>query len=477
MLINRAYKTELNPNNKQRSIFNRYAGAARYVYNWALALRIAEYEKKKADKDYKLSVSKYDLQKRMTQYKKLPENMWLKEIPIGVREGAIESLDRAYQNFFRHVKEGKEKAGFPKFKNRQSRKSFRFRLSIKVYNRMIRLPIIGKICLKENGYLPSHEDVKICFATVSEEARRWYVSVTVETEIPNPIPANGEAIGVDVGIKSLAVCSDGTVYENPKRFEKMRKKLKRLQKKQSRQRSRCPGCFSSSIRFKKGGWCECCKCENKYRIGEPSKNFLKTKAKIAKIQKSISDARKNNQHETTTSIIRKEASVIVLEDLNVKGMISAGGNRKRGLNRNMADAGMGEIHRQLKYKAEWNGNEILEAPKFFPSSKTCNRCGFVKMDLELKDRKWQCESCGSVNDRDFNASLNLRDLAIKSTDMSSESKAYGESVSPDGLCRKSGSSRGSRKPVSRNLESESGRGISNDADYLKIPCTAPVVTR
>jgi|GEM_PF-429441 len=472
MLIHRAYKTELDPSNEQRGIFERYAGTARYVYNRALAQRIEEYEKKKADKKHKMTTF-FAQSRELTEAKK-DGLAWMFEVSRSVQEESLRDLDKAYQNFFRRVKNG-ERPGFPRFKSRhRSRKKFKLKGSIKAEAKRIKLPTIGWIRLKEKLYIPL-KGVKILSATVSENAGRWFVSVAVETEIPDPVQGNGEVIGVDVGIKSLAVCSDGTVYENPKQLEKMRKKLKRLQCKQARQRSRCPECNSPSIKFKKGGWCECCKCGNKYRIGEPSNRSLKTKDKIMKLHKRIADARSSIQHQATTDIIKKDASVIVIEDLNVKGMMSAGGRRKRGLNRNLADAAMGEIHRQLKYKAEWNGIDILEAPRFFPSSKTCNACGFVNDVLTLQERNWTCESCGSVNERDFNASLNLRDLADKSTGMSPESKARGESISPDCSFKKSGNSRRNEKPVSRKSRSKTGRGISNDAAHTKSSCTVPEV--
>lgn len=147
---------------------------------------------------------------------------------------------------------------------------------------------------------------------------------------------------------------------------------------------------------------------------------MKTLDKIARAHREIGETRKTLTHQATTAVIQKRPGAIVIEDLNVKGMSAKGGAHKRGLNRNLADANLGEIHRQLTYKAEWNGIDIIEAPRYFPSSKTCHECGAVNKDLTLNDRTWTCGVCGAVLDRDLNAALNLRDLALdKNTDMSS----------------------------------------------------------
>lgn len=364
----RAYKTELKPNNKQRTQLVRYCGVARFVYNWALADRIARYEKE-------LNTNTYEQKKRFNALKDA-EFPWIREVAYVVEESAFTNLDVAYKNFFRRVKSGTEKAGFPKFKSKKyGLGSFKLRGNIHVKYNTVQLPRLGVIRLKEDNYLPA-SGVKILSATISEKARHWFISLQVE-EQDKPVEVTGSGvIGVDVGIKALATCSNGKIFDNPKSLNRYEKRLTHIQRELSRR--------------KKG-----------------SKNRAKTKQKIAKLHYRIANIRRYSLHEISNYLtVKAKPEVVVLEDLNVIGML-----KNRHLSKAIADASFAELRRQLEYKCSWYGVGLVVADRFYPSSKTCSECGAKKPLLKLSERTFVCESCGAVIDRDFNASLNLQRLA------------------------------------------------------------------
>ncbi len=349
-------------------------------------------------------------------------------------QNALRDLETAYTNFFRRVRENKtgkkqRNLGFPRFKSkRKGRGSFRLDKPIRVFEDRIQLPKLGTIRLKEHSYIPT-SGVKILSATVSERAGRWYVSVLVEEPVPQVIPATGKPIGVDLGISSLAVCSDGRPpIKNPKALRANLKRLKRHQ----RHLSRCT----------KG-----------------SKNREKALHQVARLHARIANIREDALHQATSSIVHAPLSpseraslkthlasllplpktkaeqkraqkqvkklihqtsevnaplrpqVIVLEDLNVEGM-----KRNRKLARAVSDVGMREFRRQVEYKRLWNGEVLLYADRFFPSSKTCHGCGWKWEEMELSDRIFLCQNSECCmyqvpRDRDTNASENLAELA------------------------------------------------------------------
>jgi len=365
MIIQRAYKTKLRVNNAQRATLNRCAGAARYVYNWALADRIARYEAGNP-------TNYYEQKKR---FNALKDDLcpWIREVPYTVTESAFRNLDAAYKNFFRRVKQGAEKPGFPKFKARgRSVAAFTVR-GVAITGDAIRLPALGWLSLAERGYLPVGT-FRTEAVTISERAGDWFVSIQVEEEIPDRDGHQG-AIGVDLGIKSLAVCSDGTAFDNPRTLAKYEKRLARLQRELSRR--------------EKG-----------------SNNRAKTKAKIAKLHAKIANTRAHTQHDISRHVTANALpEVVVIEDLNVKGMV-----QNHSLAKALSDAGMGELARQIEYKAHWNGVEVVKANRWYPSSKTCSRCGCIKDNLTLADRVFRCDDCGFEIDRDLNAAINLAAL-------------------------------------------------------------------
>jgi len=374
MKINRAYKTELNPNNQQRGAFMQHSGAARFVYNWALADRIERYEAGNPTNLYE--------QKRRFNALKNEQFPWICQTAYCTTEQAFRNLDTAYQNFFRRVKKGAEKPGFPRFRSRkQGIGSFTMRGSIHIECNRIKLPSardglqIGWVRLKERGYLPTN-GVKVLSVNISEKAGRWFASVQAEVDIPDPEAGTGEPVGVDFGIKVLAFCSDGMEFERIKPLVKTtERKLKRLQREFARR--------------KRG-----------------SKNREKTKRKIARCHAKIANIRKHALHNVSYHVTAKtKPSTVVVEDLNVAGML-----KNHCLAKAISDASFGELRRQIEYKGQWYGVDIVTAGRFYPSSKTCSGCGSVKPLLKLSDRTFVCEKCGMVIDRDLNAARNLASL-------------------------------------------------------------------
>lgn len=383
----RAYKTELDLNNKQKSLLNACFGGARFAYNWGLRNRIDLYENEKQSTD------------AMKQHKELnalkkDEFAWMYQYSKCIFQESLRDLDQAFKHFFRRCRSQKngEKPGFPKFKTRHSSKqSFRLTGSIHVQSNKIKLPRIGWLKLKERGYIP--EDCHIQNVTVSKRADRYFVSVSTIQEREAPVNDSTEVLGIDVGIKELAVCSDGQVFGNSKSLYKNEKKLKRVQREVSRR-------------------------------NKGSNNRKKSVKKLAQVHYRISNIRKDSLHKATTQIVRTKPSVIVLEDLSVKNMVK---NHK--LAKALSDASMSEFHRQIEYKSGWNSIEVFKVPRFFPSSKMCSRCGHIKEDLTLKDRVYVCE-CGLSIDRDLNAALNLKAFYEQNTVSSTGINDYGQNVSP-----------------------------------------------
>jgi putative transposase len=358
VLFHRAYKTELDPNNAQRTLLRKHAGTARFAWNWALA-RI----KDKVSKPNAMTLSR---ELNAIKGKDFP---WMYEVSKCSPQEALRNLHVAFQSFFKPNKSGK-KSGFPRFKfKHDSKQSFKLTGTIKVEDKRIKLPRLGWLRLKEHDYVP--KNAKILSATCSEHAGKWFVSVSVQEEI-DPNTDRYGVLGIDLGIRTLATCSDGTVFENPKALKSRQKQLKKLQKRFSRR--------------KKG-----------------SKRREKTRKRIAKLHYQIGCIRKDAIHKATTWVAKtKRPEVVVLEDLNVKGMLQ---NRKLSLS--ISDASFHEFRVQVEYKQKWGGGSVLVADRFYPSSKTCSNCGAIKEDLKLSDRVFACEECCMVKDRDLNASENL----------------------------------------------------------------------
>jgi putative transposase len=297
---------------------------------------------------------------------------------------ALRNLDAAFAHFFRRCalkKQGKWKGklGYPQFKTKKKGLgSFRLTGRIVVSDKAIELPRLGRLRLKERDYLPSSDNVTILSATVSEQAGHWYVSLQVEGK--QAVHENtGPVVGIDLGVRHLATLSDGTVIANPRHLNCRLKKLKRLQRTVSRRQ--------------KG-----------------SKNRKKAVRRLARLHRKIKNQRHNTLHQVTTRLA-KTKSVLVIEDLNVSGML-----KNHRLAQAIGDVGFSEFKRQLLYKASWYGARVILADRWEPSSKTCSGCGWIDADLTLSDRTFHCEQCGLVLDRDLNAAINLEQLAGSSSD-------------------------------------------------------------
>jgi putative transposase len=336
--------------------------------------------KREAYKKDEKAPTAIDLHRELNTLKKT-ELSWMYGVSKCAPQEALRNVDRAYDNFFRKVKlkklgRFKSKVGFPQFKKkRKGNGSFRLTGAIKVFPDAIQLPRLGKLRLKEHDYLPV--DTHILSATVSEQAGRWFVSVQVEEERAEPVTNSTSVIGVDVGVTTLATCSDGVAFPNPRALKHKLKKLKRLHRAHSR---------------KQNG----------------SKNREKAHKKLTMLHARIANIRRDAVHKLTTHLCKSHAWVAI-EDLHVAGML-----KNHHVAQAISDASMGEIRRQLTYKAEKFGTRVVVINRFYPSSKTCSVCGYVLETLDLKVRVWQCPNCHTLHQRDTNAAKNI--LAVSLTD-------------------------------------------------------------
>jgi putative transposase len=376
--IQRAYKTELALNNAQITACKKHAGAARWAYNWGLQ------RKQEAYRATGKSPSAIDLHRELNALKQT-EVPWMYAVSKCAPQEALRNLDCAFAHFFRRVRlkqAGKHrgKLGFP---TRKSKKhglgGFRLTGTIIVSPDAVQLPRLGRLHLKERGYIPSN-GVQVLSATVSEQAGHWYVSVLVEQE--HVVPENtGPVVGGDLGLKRLATLSDGETAENPCHLKKRLRKIKRLHRAVTRK-------VKGSQNRKKAARC----LGNHYR--------------------TVANQRANTLHQLT-SRLAKTKSVVVIEDLNMAGLL-----KNHALALAISDVGWGAFRRQLEYKAVWHGCRVIVADRWFTSSKTCCRCGWVDKQLTLKDRTFRCQNpaCRQVMDRDLNAAKNLEQLAGSSSD-------------------------------------------------------------
>ena len=360
-------KVRLYPTKNQEENLWKSVGTARFVYNWTL---------KRQEENYKNGgkfIADGVLRKELTQLKK-SELYWLKEVSNNIAKQAVKDACNAYKRFFKGLSDK------PKFNSKKkSKKSFyndNVALRVKE-NKLVKIEKIGWI--KTNEQIPI--GVKYSNPRISYDNKYWYLSVGIEQEeIKEEL--TDVSLGIDLGLKDLAICSNGTIYKNINKsyvVRKIEKKLKRLQRQVSR----------------------------KYELNRVGKEYIKTN-NIIKLEKQIqyvhrrlANIRNNYLHQTTISIVKTKPYRVVIEDLNVKGMMK---------NKHLSDAirkqCFYEFKRQLEYKCKFRGIELVIADRFYPSSKTCSQCGEIKTDLKLKDRIYKC-SCGLTIDRDLNASINL----------------------------------------------------------------------
>lgn len=374
----KSYKYKLLPNEEQKVLLNKHFGSIRFVYNYFLNERRQEYETNKNTINY------YDNAKSLTELKKQEQYSWLKEINSQSLQYSLKCLDGAYQNFF------KFKKGFPKFKSKHTKNSFSVPQSVKLINSKL---VIPKFKEPIDLILSRSFKGKIKSCTISKTpTNEYFVSILVETEHIK-FEKTGKSVGIDLGIKDFVITSDGYKYKNKRYTKTYAKKLKENQKHLSRK-------VNGSNRY------------NKQRL------------KVANLYKKITNSRLDNLHKVSTELIKKY-DIIILEDLNIKGMIK---NHK--LSKHIADASWSKFIEFLTYKAEWNDKTIVKIDRFFPSSKTCNCCGYINQNLKLDTREWACPSCSSKLDRDLNASINILKEGYKLISSGTDDYRRGDKIRP-----------------------------------------------
>jgi len=358
-----------------------YVGTSRFAYNWALARQQENY------KNGGKFIQDGELRKEFTQLKKGEKYKWLNSISNNVTKQAIKDACESYKRFF------KGQSKFPKFKSRKKSKPsfYQDNCKIKFSNTHVKLEgftsskkqnkqKLNWIKLSENNKIPTN--CKYINPRVTFDGINWWISVGIEYENNHEIPTNN-GIGIDLGIKDLAICSDENVYKNinkTKKVKKLEKKRRRLQRQISRK-----------YELNREG-----------RSYKKTSNIIKSEKKLLKSNHKLTNIRHNYIHQTTTEIINRKPMFIVLEDLNVMGMM-----KNKHLSKAIQQQCFYEFYRQIQYKALWNNIKVIEADRFYPSSKTCSECGSIKKDLKLSDREYVCTECGCVIDRDKNASINL----------------------------------------------------------------------
>ena len=358
------YKFRISPTDDQIELLNKHFGSVRFVYNYFLNQRKEEYLNNKKTLNY------YDQAKELTQLKKKEETKWLKEINSQTLQFSLNCLDLSYQGFFN------KRTNFPNFKSKRSRNSFAIPQFVKVKNGKLFIPKFKGIKM----IMERKIEGKIGKATISRTPTgKYFVSILTEKEY-NPVPSTGKKVGIDLGLKDFLVLSTGSKIKNGRFLKHYEKNLKLNQKHLSRKT----------------------KGSNRYE---------RQRIKVARIHEKISNSRMDLIHKTSLDLV-KNFDVIYLEDLNIKGMVK---NHK--LAKSISDVSWGKFIEVLTYKALWSEKEVIHINRFFPSSKTCNSCGWINNSLTLKDRSWICK-CGKELDRDLNAAKNILNEGLRLNNIS-----------------------------------------------------------
>jgi len=377
----KAIKVMLIPNNVQQTKMFQYAGAARFAYNWALAREKENYEKSGK------FITDTEVRKEFTRLRNSDEYAWLLKISNNVTKQAIKDACIAYKNFFKGLQK------YPRFKSKKKSMPKFYQDNIKIQfsdthvkfegfsaSKKANKQKLNWVRLAEHGRIPT--DAKYMNPRISFDGLNWWISVCIE--FPDCKESlNGDGIGIDLGIKDLAICSDTNKYRNINKSQsvkKLEKRKRRLQRSVSRKYEQ---------NKKKGKYCK-------------THNIVKNEKLLLKVNHRLTNIRKNYLSQTTSEIVNRKPRFICIEDLNISGMM-----KNRHLSKSVQNQGFFEFRKQLEYKCKDNGIQLIVADRFYPSSKLCSCCGRIKKDLKLSDRTYRCD-CGNVIDRDFQASLNLR---------------------------------------------------------------------
>lgn len=365
----KAYKYKLKPTFKQKKMLSQDFGNARFIYNWALALKKEKWENEQ------VSLSYCDLAKMMTELKHDGNHDWLNNTCAASLQQTLRHLDAAYAKFF------KEKKGYPKFKSKKNPcNSIQFvKCKIDFESKRINIPKIGNIKFCPNKEFDVNK-VKIGTTTISKDnLDNYWISIIVddytEPKVLAHIKDDETCVGIDMGVKDLCILDNGTKYDNPKYYKRNLEHLAVLQRR---------------LALKTKG----------------SNNYEKVRLQIAKLTRKIANQRLDYLHKTTSEIIDKY-DTICLETLNVKGM-----QKNHCLAQAIGDTSLGMFNGMISYKGNWKGKNVIHIGRFEPSSKTCNKCGYVNKDLTLGDREWTCPICGEHHDRDINAAINIRKMGL-----------------------------------------------------------------
>lgn len=360
MVVLKTFKYRMYPTKEQAVLIAKHFGSKRFIFNYFLNERKTSYLTNKKKLNY------YDNAKSLTTLKRQDQYIWLKEVNSQTLQAALRDLDTAYNKFF------SKRNRFPKFKSKRNQQSFRVPQAVKYSKGKLTIPKFKKpIKVREDRPLTG----KILFATISRNpSGKYFAAITVETEHTS-YAATKEQIGVDLGIKNLVICSNGKTYPNIKTTKKYAKQLAYEQRQLSKKT--------------KG-----------------SNNRSRQRIKVAKVHEKISNIRHNHLHQTSSCIVR-ENQTICAESLTVMNMM-----KNHCLAKAIADVSWGELLRQLQYKSEWNGRTFIQVNRFFPSSKTCNKCKFIHEGLTLNNRSWVCSQCKAELDRDINAAKNILEQGL-----------------------------------------------------------------
>lgn len=367
--MKRTFKYKLKPTVKQQQQLSQTFGCARFIYNWGLE------KKTKAWTNEHKTLSYFELAKELTLLKQNEEYQWLKDVPNECLQQSLRNLDNAYTQFFKAHK------GFPKFKSKKRSKDSAKYLNAVYFdfdNWKVRIPKCGWVKLCKNKPFDTTSMKQGTLTVTRDKCGEYWCTIVVEDNEPTKLKAkvsDETAVGIDLGIKQFAILSDGTKFDNPKYYEQAERKLKVLQRKFARTK-------------------------------KDSKRHEAARLKVARQYRKVVNKRLDFLHKLST-YLTEHYDTICLENLNVEGMM-----KNHHLAKSIQSASWSEFVRQLNYKAEWNGKNVVYIGRFEPSSKTCSECGYVNKELKLSDREWVCPQCGAELDRDVNAAINIKRFAL-----------------------------------------------------------------